>query len=164
MKRFHVHLAVSNLTESISFYSRLFGQEPTTQKADYAKWMLEDPRLNFAISSRGHAVGVNHLGFQAENAEELGELKQRALQAGDGNILDEGQTTCCYSNSEKHWTVDPSGIAWEHYQTMSEALEFGSQPAKEAQTGSACCEPIRSEAGQACCVPATQSSNQGCCG
>lgn len=167
MKRFHVHVAVANLANSINFYSKLFGQAPAKERPDYAKWMLDDPRVNFAISARGHATGVNHFGFQADSAEELQGLKQLAESASGAQVVDHGETACCYANSEKHWTVDPQGLAWEHFHTMSEALEFGTDTA--SQTG-ACCIPVRSseqdgeQAKSACCIPKTESvAADSCC-
>ncbi len=148
MKRFHVHIAVTNLTDSINFYSKLFGQAPSKEQRDYAKWMLEDPRVNFAISTRGHTIGVNHFGFQADNVEELHGLKQLAEAASGGQVLDQGETACCYARSEKHWTVDPQGLAWEHFHTMSEVQEFGADSA--SQTG-------------ACCIPKTAVTVAGSC-
>ncbi len=145
MKRFHVHIAVANLADSIDFYRNLFGQAPSTERHDYAKWMLDDPRVNFAISERGHAIGVNHFGFQAESAEELYGLKQLAEAASGGQVLDQGETACCYAKSAKHWTVDPQGLAWEHFHTISEAQEFGAGMASQAG---------------ACCIPKNASS---CC-
>jgi catechol 2,3-dioxygenase-like lactoylglutathione lyase family enzyme len=123
MKRFHVHAHVTDLGASISFYVKLFGAEPTRVEADYAKWMLDDPRINFAISTRGTAVGVDHLGFQVDDASELAELKARA-QAADMAMLDEGETTCCYARSDKHWVTDPQGIAWEHFQSLENIPVF----------------------------------------
>ena len=167
MKRFHVHVAVANLASSINFYSKLFGQAPAKEMPDYAKWMLDDPRVNFAISTRGHAPGVNHFGFQADSAEELQGLKQLAESASGGQVLDQGETACCYAKSEKHWTVDPQGLAWEHFHTMSEAQEFGADTAR--QTG-ACCIPVRSSEqddepakGGACCIPKGESTATGAC-
>lgn len=166
MKRFHVHVAVANLASSIDFYTKLFGQAPTKERPDYAKWMLDDPRVNFAISARGHAPGVNHFGFQADSAEELQGLKQLAESASGGQVLDQGETACCYAKSEKHWTVDPQGLAWEHFHTMSEAEEFGADTAN--QTG-ACCIPVRSseqdaeQAKSACCIPKAESAAAGAC-
>lgn len=154
MKRFHVHIAVSDLRQSIDFYSKLFGQAPSKQQMDYAKWMLEDPRVNFAISSRGHAVGVNHFGMQVDTQEELQALKVQADVASGGETLDQGAVACCYAKSEKHWTVDPQGMAWEHFMTMSDAVAFGEDAA--TQTG-ACCIPLRATQQPlkraACCVP-----------
>jgi len=137
MKRFHVHAHVENLQASIAFYSKLFGAEPTRVESDYAKWMIEDPRINFAISTRGGKPGVDHLGIQTDTAEELAELKARA-EAADMALLNEGETTCCYARSEKHWVTDPQGIAWEHYHTLSDIPVF-SEGAKTASEASACC-------------------------
>lgn len=137
MKRFHVHAHVENLRESIALYSKMFGAEPTRVEADYAKWMLEDPRLNFAISTRGGKPGVDHLGIQTDDADELAELKARARQA-DLALFDEGQTTCCYARSEKHWVTDPQGIAWEHFHTLDQIAVF-SESAPAAAEASACC-------------------------
>lgn len=124
MKRFHVHLHVDSLSKSVEFYSRLFSAEPTRLEPDYAKWMLEDPRVNFAISTVSRGQGVDHFGFQAENEEELAELKHRA-GAADRTLFDEGETVCCYAKSEKHWVTDPQGLAWEHYRTMDTSQTFG---------------------------------------
>jgi catechol 2,3-dioxygenase-like lactoylglutathione lyase family enzyme len=136
MKRFHVHAHVDDLQASIAFYSKLFAAEPTRVEADYAKWMIEDPRLNFAISTRGGTTGVDHLGFQSDSEEELAELKARA-QAADMALLDEGETTCCYARSEKHWVTDPQGIAWEHFHTLADIATFREAiPVKHA---SSCC-------------------------
>lgn len=166
MKRFHVHIAVNNLADSIGFYTRLFGQAPIKEQSDYAKWMLDDPRVNFAISTRGHATGVNHFGFQADSAEELQSLKQLAESASGGRIIDQGETACCYAKSEKHWTVDPQGLAWEHFYTMSEVQEFGMD---SANLSGACCIPVRlseqdaEPAKSACCIPETDSVSAGSC-
>ncbi len=137
MKRFHVHLHVQDLQQSIAFYSRLFAAEPTRVEADYAKWMLDDPRVNFAISTRGVEPGLDHLGFQVDEAGELADLKARATSA-DMALLDEGETTCCYARSEKHWVTDPQGIAWEHFHTLDNIPVF-----REATStaGAACCAP-----------------------
>ena len=139
MKRFHVHAHVEDLQRSIAFYTKMFGAEPTRVESDYAKWMLEDPRLNFAISTRGSKPGVDHLGIQTDTEEELAELKARA-QAADLSIADEGETTCCYARSEKHWLTDPQGIAWEHYHTLGDIPVF-SEPAEAKADASACCAP-----------------------
>src|ERR1700741_1214877 len=111
MKRMHVHVAVEDLTHAIGFYSTLFASAPAVSKTDYAKWMLDDPRVNFAISTRGRAPGLDHLGIQVESADELQDVYGRLRQAG-GPILEEGQTTCCYAESEKSWIDDPAGISW----------------------------------------------------
>lgn len=148
VKRFHVHVHVDDLARSIGFYSRLFAAEPTRVEADYAKWMLEDPRINFAISTRGTATGIDHLGIQTDDAEELAVLKARA-EAADMALLDEGQTTCCYARSEKHWVTDPQGIAWEHFHTLGNIPVFSEAgAASTASTASAAAEA------PACCTPA----------
>ena len=147
MKRFHVHAHVDNLPASIAFYSRLFGAEPTRVEADYAKWMLDDPRINFAISTRGSGPGVDHLGFQTDTPEELAELKRRA-ESAELALQDEGQTTCCYARSDKHWVTDPQGIAWEHFHTLDAIPVFSEAApahtpaeADAAADASACCAP-----------------------
>jgi hypothetical protein len=137
MKRFHVHTHVEDLDRSIAFYSRMFGQPPTRVESDYAKWMLDDPRINFAISQRGGKPGIDHLGIQTDTEEELAELKARAM-AADMALLDEGETACCYARSEKHWITDPQGVAWEHFHTLADIPTF-SAAAQAAATASACC-------------------------
>lgn len=149
MKRLHVHVGVENLSKSIGFYSTLFGAEPTVSKHDYAKWMLEDPRVNFAISSGNHAAhGIEHLGIQAENADELAEVSGR-LKAADRPVLEEGATTCCYARSEKSWIADPDGIVWEAFYTNGEATVYGDSPALSALSDNAsqstCCSPAMPE-------------------
>jgi catechol 2,3-dioxygenase-like lactoylglutathione lyase family enzyme len=129
MKRLHVHVGVEDLTDSVRFYSTLFGAEPTVVKDDYAKWMLEDPRVNFAISQGNHAKrGIEHLGIQVESTEELSEVYGR-LKAADGPVLEESQTTCCYATSEKSWIADPDGVVWEAFHTNGEATVYGDSPA-----------------------------------
>ena len=140
MKRFHVHAHVNDLKASIAFYSKLFAAEPTRVEADYAKWMLVDPRINFAISTRGDAAGVDHLGFQTDDAEELAELKARAQDA-DMALLDQGETNCCYARSEKHWVTDPQGIAWEQFHTLDSIPVFGEGTRQAEAQASACCAP-----------------------
>ncbi|MDR6857305.1 ArsI/CadI family heavy metal resistance metalloenzyme [Variovorax guangxiensis] len=142
MKRFHVHAHVEDLKASIAFYSKLFAAEPTRVEADYAKWMLEDPRINFAISTRGGAPGIDHLGFQTDDADELAELKARA-QAADMALLDQGETSCCYSRSEKHWVTDPQGIAWEHFHTLDSIPVFGESAKSAEARAAACCAPAQ---------------------
>lgn len=138
MKRFHVHTHVQNLQASIAFYSKLFAAEPARVEHDYAKWMLEDPRINFAISTRGGGkTGVDHLGFQTDDAAELAELKSRA-QAADMALLDEGQVSCCYARSDKYWVTDPQGIAWEQFHTLGDIPVFSESQAASA-SGQACC-------------------------
>ena len=138
MKRFHVHAHVDDLKASVAFYSKLFAAEPTRLESDYAKWMIEDPRINFAISTRGGRPGVDHLGFQTDSDEELAELKERA-RAADMAVLDEGETTCCYARSEKHWVTDPQGIAWEHFHTLDGIATFSEDSAGVPQQAGACC-------------------------
>lgn len=142
MKRFHVHVHVDDLTKSVAFYSRLFAADPARLEVDYAKWMLDDPRINFAISTRGAQPGVDHLGIQADGAEELAELKLRA-QAADMALLDEGEVTCCYAHSDKYWVTDPQGVAWEHFQTLGNVPVFSESKAQAKAEGqgdaSACC-------------------------
>ncbi len=162
MKRFHVHLHVTDLPQSIAFYSRLFAAEPARVEADYAKWMLDDPAVNFAISTRGASAGIDHLGIQTDDPAELAALKARA-EAADMALLDEGQTTCCYARSEKHWVTDPQGIAWEHFHTLGSIPVFREG---EAQAG-ACCTPqpplaVQAESSSvgtdanACCTPGSR--------
>ena len=141
MKRFHVHVHVDDLAKSIAFYSKLFAAEPARVESDYAKWMLEDPRINFAISHRGGQPGVDHLGFQVDAADELAELRARA-QAADMALMDEGETTCCYARSDKHWVTDPQGVAWEQFHTLANVPVFSAPKAQaEATSASACCAP-----------------------
>lgn len=128
MKRLHVHVAVDDLANSIRFYSTLFGSEPTLTKDDYAKWMLDDPRVNFAISQGGDSRhGIEHLGIQAESTEELSEVYGR-LKAADRPVLEEGRTTCCYAKSEKSWIADPDGVVWEAFFTDGESTAYGDSP------------------------------------
>jgi catechol 2,3-dioxygenase-like lactoylglutathione lyase family enzyme len=154
MKRFHVHVSVPDLQQSIRFYSVLFGAEPSIVKTDYAKWMLDDPRLNFAISQRGADVGVNHLGFQVDSADELTALRTQ-VAAAEIAALDEPQAACCYARSDKYWITDPQGIAWETFHTLGEIPVFGQDAAGDSEAG-ACCVP------QVVAEPAAASS--GCCG
>ena len=138
MKRFHVHVHVDDLSASIAFYSKLFAAEPARVESDYAKWMLDDPRINFAISHRGSKPGVDHLGLQADSEEELVELKDRA-QAADMSLLDEGETTCCYARSDKYWLTDPDGVAWEQFHTLATIPSFSETQEADAPPQAACC-------------------------
>jgi len=145
MKRLHVHVGVDDLTQSIGFYSTLFAAEPTVVKEDYAKWMLDDPRVNFAISAGNHATkGIEHLGIQVETAGELADVYGR-LKAADRPVLEEGQTTCCYATSEKSWIADPDGVVWETFLTNGEATTYGDSPALGALAdrpgNDKCCAP-----------------------
>jgi catechol 2,3-dioxygenase-like lactoylglutathione lyase family enzyme len=154
MKRFHVHLHVEDLAKSLAFYSRLFAAEPARVEGDYAKWVLDDPRLNFAISTRGARPGIDHLGFQTDDPAELAAMKAR-VEAADMTLFDEGETTCCYARSEKHWVTDPQGVAWEHFHTLGNIPVFG----EGAKADAACCTPtprgkpvgIAVKASNACC-------------
>jgi catechol 2,3-dioxygenase-like lactoylglutathione lyase family enzyme len=156
MKRLHVHVTVEDLAQSVRFYSTLFAAEPSVLKPDYAKWMLDDPRVNFAISARGAKPGIEHLGIQAEDGAELAEIYGRLARAGR-SVLDEGVTTCCYARSEKQWISDPQGVAWETFLTHGESTVYGVEGAVaklEATTAKACCEepaaPAPDAKAQAC--------------
>jgi hypothetical protein len=157
MKRFHVHVHVDDLARSIGFYSKLFAAEPTRVENDYAKWMLDDPAVNFAISSRGGAPGVDHLGFQTDDPAEVAQMKARA-EAADMALLDEGQTTCCYARSEKHWVTDPQGIAWEHFHTLADIPVFREAAAQSSEA--ACCTPT--PRGKPIGIP-VKSAGSSCC-
>ena len=157
MKRMHVHVAVKDLQQSIGFYSALFAAQPAVAKADYAKWMLDDPRVNFAISARGREPGLDHLGIQVENKDELDEVYARLHQAGT-DVIEQGQTSCCYAKSEKSWIDDPAGIAWETFLTTGESTDYGDGSGeRSARVGheAACCVP------QSAPEPAKASA---CCG
>jgi catechol-2,3-dioxygenase len=159
MKRMHLHVSVDDLGKSIAFYSTLFGIAPSVEKSDYAKWMLEDPIVNFAISQRGAEVGLDHIGIQVDNDEELGEIKAR-LVAADMIILTQEGTTCCYSKSDKHWIQDPSGLAWETYHTLDSVPTFNDST---ENTSTACCAPT-SETIQLTSRKAKDHDNQSNCG
>lgn len=151
MKRFHLHLHVDDLARNIAFYSAMFNQPPARTEADYAKWMLQDPPVNFAISTRGAKPGLDHLGIQVESADELQVLKAQAAQA-DMALRDEGETTCCYARSDKYWLTDPQGIAWEQFHTLDNIPVF-----REGTAASTCCTPATAPA-------ATVATTTGCCG
>jgi catechol 2,3-dioxygenase-like lactoylglutathione lyase family enzyme len=158
MKRLHVNIAVENLAESIRFYTALFAAEPTVIKPDYAKWMLDDPRVNFSIAARGRGSGVDHLGIQVESEDELREVYGR-LTAAERPVLEQGQVTCCYAKSEKSWISDPQGVAWETFLTHGDSTVYGTDGDLAALS-----------AGKACCVPeldpaapvAAKASSCGC--
>jgi catechol 2,3-dioxygenase-like lactoylglutathione lyase family enzyme len=154
MKRFHVHVNVRDLDASIGFYSQLFGSAPSVRQPDYAKWMLEDPRLNFAISQRERAAGVDHLGLQAEDATELEEIGAR-LTAADAVSLAETGTTCCYAQSDKYWTEDPQGVRWESFYTHGSATTYSA-----SADAAACCtpQPTAAKATGACCGPSATAN------
>ncbi|HEY8023200.1 MAG TPA: ArsI/CadI family heavy metal resistance metalloenzyme [Burkholderiaceae bacterium] len=158
MKRFHVHVAVEDLATSIQFYSAMFASEPSVQKTDYAKWMLDDPRINFAISQRGAQAGLNHLGIQVESGDELAQMQERLASLKPG-VEKEVDVACCYAKSDKYWVNDPAGIAWETFQTLDTIPVFGADElaAKPAADKSACCIPLAQVQGKGklpCCVPA----------
>jgi catechol-2,3-dioxygenase len=142
MKRLHVHVSVADLAQSIRFYSALFAAQPSVTKSDYAKWMLDDPRVNFAISSRNGEAGLDHLGIQVETPEELQDVYGR-LQQADRPVLEEGATTCCYAKSEKAWITDPQGVSWETFLTSGESTVYGDSvdlgPIRTTTAKSACC-------------------------
>jgi hypothetical protein len=143
MKRFHVHISVDSLPQSIEFYNTLFGQAANVVKPDYAKWMLDDPRVNFAISQRGAKAGLDHLGIQLESQSELVAMTQ-ALHSAGVAVTGQGETVCCYAQSDKGWVHDPQGIAWESFVTFGESTSYGaapSEPAGPAAASSACCAP-----------------------
>ena len=145
MKRLHVHVAVNDITRSVGFYSALFATQPAVVKTDYAKWMLDDPRVNFAISTRGREPGLDHLGIQVEDATELHEVYQRLREAG-GDVIEQGATACCYAKSEKSWIDDPAGIAWETFLTTGESIDYGNGTGERTAR-------IAHEKQLACCAP-----------
>ena len=167
MNRFHVHLNVADLDASIRFYTELFAADPTVRKPDYAKWMLEDPRLNFAISAMGRAPGVDHLGLQVDSGDELSALGVR-LDAAGGTVVPEDAAVCCYARSDKLWTEDPQGTRWETFHTVGEATTYYAGEAACATDGASCTPDVRAmkpavgrpvvEQGTSCCAP-----QSGCC-
>lgn len=142
MKRFQLHVAVDDLEVNIRFYSAMFGSEPDVAKSDYAKWMLENPRINFAISKRGQQVGLNHLGIQVDSDAELDEMRKRLADAAIGATAP-GETACCYARSSKYWTTDPQGIAWETFRALGNIPVFGADEQAAASAGEA----------RSCCIP-----------
>ena len=152
MKRLHLHVSVPDLAQSIQFYETLFGAPPTVVKDDYAKWMLDDPKVNLAISQRDRAAGVDHVGIQVDSAAELGELADR-LKAAGNVTLDQEAATCCYAQSDKSWVTDPAGVRWETFYTFGEATSYGEDEPQEAVGAAA--------SGPACCAPAPKAS--ACC-
>ena len=166
MKRFHVHVAVQNLDDSIKFYSTLFGAPPSVRKDDYAKWMMEDPRVNFAISTRGGQPGINHLGFQVDEAGELQEIHDR-LKHADAGVSEEKNVSCCYARSDKYWVTDPAGVPWESFHSLG-TVPFYNGEESEAEAG-ACCTPATAETAAtaeraSCCAPAEATQEAACCG
>jgi extradiol dioxygenase family protein len=167
MKRFHIHVSVNDLAQSIRFYSTLFGAEPSRVEADYAKWMLEDPRVNFAISRRGQPMGVNHLGFQLDSAEELNALHTQ-LQAADARVMQENEQACCYARSDKYWVTDPTGIAWESFHSLGSIPIYGEDTPVFDHGLSVVPSQRRDAASQrACCTPTSKNESNadhfGCC-
>lgn len=165
MKRMHLHVAVSDLETSIGFYSTLFGTAPTVRKSDYAKWRIEDPRVNFAISKRGRTAGLDHLGIEAESAEELAAIASRLAAAGE-RLVEEKAATCCYARSDKAWVVDPEGLSWETFFSFGKSTVYGEdQPALascctgEPEPEPAMAVPARATAGASCCAPAASSDD-----
>jgi hypothetical protein len=161
MKRLHVHVSVDDLAQSVRFYSTLFATEPTVLKGDYAKWMLDDPRVNFAISKRGHAAGIEHLGIQVEDEAELAEVYGR-LSRAERPIVEEKATTCCYAKSDKQWIADPQGVAWETFLTHGESTVYGTEghalEKLQETRAEICCEPTMASA------PIVAAKSSGCCG
>lgn len=154
MKRFHLHMSVENLDQSIRFYSTLFAADPTLRQADYAKWMIEDPRANFAISTRRQPIGINHLGFQVDTDQELRGLHTQ-LQAADARLIQEDDQPCCYAHSDKYWVTDPTGIAWETFHTLGAIPVYGKDTSVFNHGESTA--PGASPNAAACCVPAMKA-------
>ena len=150
MKRMHLHVNVPNLSESIAFYNTLFGAAPAVMKDDYAKWMLDDPKVNFAISERARTAGVDHIGIQVDSPDELGALAGR-LKAAGAETFDQAATTCCYAKSDKSWVTDPAGVRWETFFTFGEATSYGEDEVLPAAVSNACCGPADKAAAPACC-------------
>lgn len=155
MKRMHVHVSVDDIARSIGFYSALFDAQPAVVKPDYAKWMLDDPRVNFAISTRGREPGLDHLGIQVEDKAELDDVYARMRKAG-GNVVEQGETACCYAKSEKSWIDDPAGISWETFHTTGESIDYGDGSGENE---------ARVAHGRACCAPAVAAPkpSSACC-
>lgn len=152
MKRLHVHVSVENIEESVKFYTAMFGAGPVKQKPDYAKWLINEPSVNFAISAKGRAPGFDHFGIQVDEDSELAEVRKR-IGTAELKTFDEGETTCCYAKSDKTWVMDPAGLPWEAYKFMGDAEIF--QEAK-SEGSAACCAPKAAE-------PVTEKKS-GCCG
>ncbi|MGR9088744.1 MAG: ArsI/CadI family heavy metal resistance metalloenzyme [Gammaproteobacteria bacterium] len=161
MKRFHIHLAVDNLDQNIDFYSTLFGCAPKVRHGDYAKWMLDDPRINFAISNRSARTGLDHLGIQAEDEQELQAIKQQ-LDATQAPVEAQQGAACCYARSNKYWITDPQGIAWESFHSLSEIPTFNDKKAQSDGENPFACRPVE-EITTACC-PTTEKTASSCCG
>jgi catechol 2,3-dioxygenase-like lactoylglutathione lyase family enzyme len=160
MKRFHVNLSVEDLAVSIRFYSALFAAEPVVRKEDYAKWMLDDPRLNFAISQRGDKPGVNHLGFQVDSEPELSDMRAQ-LERADHALVEQKDAACCYAKSDKYWVTDPTGVAWETFHTLGSIPIYG-EDTEIAPKTEGCCVPLK-EGNKACCEPQDSPATSACC-
>ena len=167
MKRLHIHIAVNELSESINFYSTIFNSSPSVEREDYAKWDLAEPAVNFAISKRGHTSGINHLGIQVDSEEELEEIAKRLDNAEITSSKQEG-SSCCYAHSNKHWALDPQGIAWESFHTLGDIPIFGEDTKTNSEgESSACCIPLNMSESKgkeeaACCIP-NEGDVTGCC-
>jgi len=159
MNRLHIHIAVTDLQQNIAFYSAMFGAEPSVLQQDYAKWQLEDPRVNFAISARGAVPGLDHLGIQTDTDVGLEAVQQRLADAGASLEAQKGKT-CCYARSDKYWSIDPQGIAWEAFHTLGGAPTFNGET--DSDEASACCAPTL-EPRDSCCNP-TAERDKTCCG
>jgi catechol 2,3-dioxygenase-like lactoylglutathione lyase family enzyme len=167
MKRFHIHVSVDDLAKSIRFYSRLFGAEPSRVEADYANWMLEDPRVNFAISKRAQPLGVNHIGFQVDSSEELRAM-QAQLEAADARLIREDEQACCYARSDKYWITDPTGIAWETFHTLGSIPVYGEDtPVFDHGRSITSTQTVGASSKARCCAPTAKSESEGspsgCC-
>lgn len=166
MKRFHVHLSVDRIEPNVRFYSAMFGEPPAVLKNDYAKWMLEDPRVNFAISTREPSRGLNHLGFQVDSGQEL-QAMEAQLRGADSALMEEVDTTCCYANSNKYWVTDPQGVAWETFHTLGSVPLFGGD---NSPGESPCCTPeqkvearVAPPGTSGCCTPRKTTASVSCC-
>lgn len=167
MKRFHIHVSVNDLAQSIQFYRTLFGAEPSRIEADYAKWMLEDPCVNFAISTRRQPIGVNHLGFQVDSADELRGMHAQ-LAAADARVIQESEQPCCYARADKYWVTDPTGIAWETFHTLGNIPVYGEDtPVSEHGITVMPTKNLGADGKAGCCVPAAKidpkANSSGCC-
>jgi catechol 2,3-dioxygenase-like lactoylglutathione lyase family enzyme len=162
MNRFHVHLNVADLASSIRFYNELFAMPPTVQKADYAKWMLDDPRINFAISNTGRAPGVDHLGLQVDSRDELTALGRR-LDAAGGTVAPEEAAVCCYAQSDKLWTADPQGTRWESFHTFGDATTYYDLEVGCAGEGAAACAPSPQIAAKPAAASSCCATSSTCC-
>jgi len=138
MQRLHLHLGVKNLVESINFYKNLFKSEPTKVKEDYAQWILDDPKVNFAISTRVKTLGIDHLGIQVDKVEALDDIRTN-LSSANISTHSDGEVTCCYAKSEKSWVNDPNGVAWEAYHTMEDAEIFNTAGVRSDTEKKGCC-------------------------